>query len=57
MPQENFTLTSGREITVDYDEAGEPQTVSWMAGQQLVVLSENECYDIVAILDDDNDDD
>jgi len=56
MAQETFTLTSGREVTVDYDNDGEPQTVSWMAGTQLVLLSENEVYDIVTILDNDPDD-
>ncbi len=57
MPQEKFTLTSGREVTVDYDENGEPQTISWMAGLQLVTLSENEVYEIVDTLDGENNDD
>ncbi len=56
MPQEKYNLTSGREVTVDYDDNDEPQTVSWMAGTQLVMLSENEVYDIVSILDNDPDD-
>ena len=55
MPQEQFTLTSGREITIDYDESGEPLNVSWMAGQQLVLLSENEVFEIVDFLEDDDD--
>ena len=55
MPQERYVLTSGREVTVDYDDNSEPQTISWMAGTQLVMLSENEVYDIVDIMDNDPD--
>lgn len=55
MPQEKYVLTSGREVTVDYDDNSEPQTISWMAGTQLVMLSENEVYDIVDIMDNDPD--
>lgn len=57
MPNETIALTSGREVTIDYDESGEPNTVSWMAGTQLVMLSENEVFDIYAAITGEDSDD
>jgi len=49
---EQFTLTDGREITVDYDDDGEPQTISFLSGKgEVIALSENEVYEMVDILD------
>ena len=55
MPQETFTVTSGREFTVDYDTNGEPLNISWMAGTQLVMLSENEVFEIYEFITDEED--